>query len=187
MDTEQLKLEEGESVISAVRKHWFILLSKTFGICVTGVVPLFITVFLLSNTHTIGFVSEPALLYKPAAFFCVVWILFMWMMFFGVWTNYYLDMWIITNRRVIAIDQKGFFRRSVASFRFERLQDITVEIDGFIPTLLDFGTVRAETAGHSESFIVDDIPHPRDIKALIQEHADQVISVTINPNNSTAL
>ena len=97
-------------------------------------------------------------------------------MLFLIWTDYYLDLWTITNRRIIAIDQRGLFRRAVASFRYERLQDINIEINGFIATMLDFGELRAQTASaYRDAFEIKGIPHPRDIKALILRAADDLI------------
>src|SRR5690606_4537603 len=100
---------------------------------------------------------------------------------FNGWTDWYLDLWTITNLRLIAIDQRGLFRRSVSSFRYERLQDINVEINGLIPTFLDFGTLEAQTAGHGESdFLFAGAPHPREIKAKILEAANLRVR-SINP------
>ena len=105
-----------------------------------------------------------------------VWLLFLWFGMFSVWTNYYLDILIITDRRLILINQKGFFRRNVGSFRLERMQDINVEINGLIATLLDYGTIHVETAGHGdEEFRATDLPKPREIKAEILRAGDSRI------------
>ena len=179
MNTEQLKLEDGESIIRTVRKHWFILFTQTIGLALAGIAPLILASIIIPNTQLLPNITvDITLWYRPLVFFGTAWILVIWMMLAAVWTDYYLDMWIITTRRVIAVDQKGFFNRSVASFRLERLQDITVDINGLIPTLLDFGTINADTASHSDVFVIRGAPHPRDIKALIQEHADEVIGHT---------
>ncbi len=174
MIIEQLKLEGDETILKTVRKHWFILLMQTLGIIVLGIAPLIMMSIVLGSQFTAPFIASPELLYGPATFFGAGWLIIVWMVLFGAWTDYYLDMWVITNKRLIAVDQQGFFHRSVASFRFERLQDITIEIRGIIATLLDIGSIRADTAGHSESFVIKGVPHPRDVKALIQEHADQM-------------
>jgi hypothetical protein len=82
--------------------------------------------------------------------------------------------WTITDRRIIAVDQRGFFRRFIASFRYERLQDINVEINGFIETMLDFGDIHAQTAGHDVTFRIGDVPDPRGVKALILQATDDL-------------
>jgi uncharacterized membrane protein YdbT with pleckstrin-like domain len=89
------------------------------------------------------------------------------------WTSYYLDLWILTDRRIIVIDQLGYFNRKVSNFRLERLQDINVSIAGLIPTLLNYGTIRAQTASASENnFISYNLPDPRGLQSQIQAAMD---------------
>lgn len=173
---EQLKLDTDEIILKQVRKHWFVLLAQTAGVIILAVVPIPLAVIGLSGTELLpGLALDPRELYGPAIFFLTAWLLVMWMTLFGIWTDYYLDNWIVTTRRVIAIDQQGFFRRKVASFRLERLQNVTIDIHGIIATFLNFGHITAETAGNTEAFVIRGIPDPRGVKALIQEHADEVI------------
>ena len=110
------------------------------------------------------------------AFFIFIlasWSLLVLMLGFMAWTHYYLDLWIITDRRIITIDQVHFFNRKVSSFRLERLQDIKVSINGIIPTFLNFGTLRAQTASALESnFMSSGLPDPREIQATIQRATD---------------
>src|SRR5262245_22146810 len=121
MFTEQIKLETNEVVLRTVRKHWFILFIQTISLAFLAIFPIIfvgVAIGFASGSH---FISDTHVLYRPAAFFSAAWLLIVWMIFFGTWTDYYLDLWTITDKRIIAINQKGFFNRSVASFRLERL------------------------------------------------------------------
>lgn len=176
MLAEKIQLEENETVLKQVRKHWFILFMELFGVCMLALLPLIIywaVGFLGGNLDfTIDFSNYSLfLIYGYAA-----WLLVVWMIGFHVWTDYYLDVWIVTNRRIVIIDQKGLFNRETGSFRLERLQDVNVEINGIIATFLDFGMVEVETAGgNQEDFRTHGLPHPRELKALILNAADQLI------------
>jgi hypothetical protein len=165
-------MEADEKILLVVRKHWFILLGHVLAPVLLFFVP--ITIFLLIGNRLFAFDMIASLPHKGAAvlFFISCLGLVAWMMLFLVWTDYYLDMWTITDRRIIAIDQRGFFRRLIASFRYERLQDINVEINGFIATMLDFGNLHTQTAGHDVDFKIDGVPKPREIKALIMKSTD---------------
>ncbi len=90
-----------------------------------------------------------------------------------MWTDYYLDVLIITDRRIFDIDQQGLFRRESSSFRIDKIQNITVDQKGIIQTLLDFGTIRLETAGEREDFIASYITNPYEIKKFINEMQDK--------------
>jgi hypothetical protein len=105
---------------------------------------------------------------------------------FSTWTHYYLDLWIITDRRIIVVDQIHFFNRNVSMFRLERLQDIEFKINGVIPTLLNFGTVQAQTAGaHESNFKTTGLPDPRGLQALIQKAMDDRLKeLYLHPNHT---
>lgn len=171
---EKIELEPGEEVRQVVRKHWFVITMEILSTLLIAILPLFgVAVFLLfEHLHPESFVFA---VHLPLVIFgSVFWVLITLMATFMVWTHYFLDLWIITDRRIIVIDQISFFNRKVSSFRLERLQDIKVSIDGIIPTLLNFGTIRAQTAGTDVSnFLATAMPDPRGIQALIQKSTDE--------------
>ncbi len=175
--TARIQLEEQEHIVLIVRKHWFMLVRDAIIPLLCFVVPVSLYLFFGARVqalaHIATFPHESAI-----AFFCIsLWGLITWMILFFMWTDYYLDMWTITDQRIIAIDQRGLFRRSIASFRYERLQDINIEIDGPVATFLDFGTLRAQTAGgDKEAFHISGVPNPRDIKTQILRTADQALA-----------
>ena len=104
-------------------------------------------------------------------FYAVSWWLLLWTMFAVAWTNYYLDLWVVTDRRIIDIQQHGLWSRKISECRLDRVQDISTEVRGFLPTLLGFGDVRIQTAAEAERFIMKDVPHPYEIKdAIFRAH-----------------
>lgn len=165
---EKLELETGEEILSQVRKHWFIIGIELLGIAFAALAPFIFTPIVFVLIRVSG-ITDPALLSASVlTALGAAWLLLMWMTLFNVLTNYFLDTWTITNKRLIVIDQRGFFNRSVSSFRLERLQDLSVEVRGIIPTLLDFGTLRAQTAGAENSdFKATGLPKPRELKERI--------------------
>lgn len=178
---EKLKLEDDEKVIAIVRKHWWNITIQTLTIVFFAVIPFFLGSLLLRLEFGGQFIDYATFSATVAANAAIVtylygtWLLFLWMILANFWTDQYLDLWAITTRRVILVDQRGFFRRFISSFRLERLQDMNIEISGVIPTLLDFGTIEAQTAGGSnEEFISQHMPKPRDIKAMIVSAADDL-------------
>lgn len=182
---EKIQLEDDERVLKQVRKHWFILFVQLFGTVVLVILPLFAYTFV--DGIEIGEVVIDTTGYGDMLLFgYLVWLLFMWMAMFNIWTDYYLDVWTVTTKRLIAVDQKGLFNRSVGSFRLERLQDMNVEIKGVIATLLNFGTIEAQTAaGSEEEFRAHGLPDPRGLKAVILHAADDIIrSYEESPSSS---
>lgn len=175
---EQIHLEADEKIIEVIRKHWFIIVTELAGLAFLACLPLLAEIFFASlpDAATASLPDLPAL--APYFIFgSAAWVLIVLMMAAAAWTHYYLDLWVITTRRVVLIDQRGFFRRFISSFRLERLQDMNIEINGIIPTLLNFGTIEAQTAGGSnERFESKHMPDPKRIKATILAAAEALTS-----------
>lgn len=171
---EKIELEPNEEIVEIVRHHWIVLLRDVFTTSIVLFAPLLMRLF-FSLAENIIALPDLTAYSDLILFFSATWMLVAWMMLAYSWTNYYLDLWVITNRRIILVDQRGFFRRFISSFRLERLQDMNIEINGIIATFLDYGTIEAQTAGSShETFISHHMPKPREIKAKIIRFADEL-------------
>ena len=171
---EKIQFEPDEKILKTVRKHWFVIVTELFVTLVLLLVPFFI-LFVIALFPSQLLILDVSLGEYTGliAFFLSAWSLLTLMVGFAIWTHYYLDMWIITDRRIILIDQVGFFNRNVSVFRLERLQDIKFYIKGIIPTILNFGTLRVQTAGALESnFKTSGLPDPRGLQAIIQKSTD---------------
>lgn len=170
---EKIEFEPDETVLVTVRKHWFVILSELLGVFFTLLAPLLIF-FLLAFFPELIPESLHLKSHIPIiAFAMSVWILLSLLTGFMVWTHYYLDLWVVTDHRIIVVDQVHFFNRKVSSFRLERLQDMKVTINGIIPTFLNFGNIHAHTAGTGEeNFSTTGLPDPRGLQATIQKATD---------------
>ncbi len=87
--------------------------------------------------------------------------------FYSYFVEFYLDLWIITNDRMLDVAQISLFARRIAEVDLYQIQDITSEVKGFIPSLFDYGSVTIQTAGPVPKFILMDVPHPDDLRQLI--------------------
>lgn len=168
-------MESDEKILKTVRKHWFIIASELTASVIMLSLPFIILLVLTFIPNQGLLVSFDLSNYsKLITFSIAAWSILSLMAGFMIWTHYYLDLWIITDRRVIIVDQVHFFNRNVGSFRLERLQDIEFYVKGVIPTLLNFGTIKAQTAGAFESnFRSKGMPDPRGIQGIIQEAMDK--------------
>ncbi len=170
---DKIALEADEKIITTVRKHWFVIGMEIGIIIVFGLLPVFILLGFLALPPTSLLADAFELRFPYIMFGVAAWLLLSTIAATTAWTHYYLDLWVITDRRIIVIDQVHFFNRKVSNFRLERLQDIKVSVTGIIPTLLNFGTVRAQTASAAESnFTSTGLPAPRELQALIQTAMD---------------
>jgi len=171
---EKIHLEDDEEVIKVVRKHWFIIVAELFGVVLMTFIPFLVLVVFVVFPEMVQIKNMSASHVIPLfTFFTSLWLILSIMMGYMIWTHYYLDLWVITNKRIIMIDQLHFFNRTVSSFRLERLQDLKVSINGIIGTFLNFGSIRAQTASTAENnFAMNGLPDPRGLLSLMQKLAD---------------
>lgn len=161
-----IKLDKNEKIIFKIRKHWFILFAESFFLIFLLLFPVagFIAINATDMLSSIQFAGNVSYLLIAIS---ATWFLFLWIAFFVIWTDYYLDILILTNLRVVNIDQRGLFSRKVSTFKLHRIQDVSVDVHGIIPTLLGFGKVHIQTAGESQKFVISGIPHPYKTKSEI--------------------
>lgn len=156
-----ITLEPNEELIARTHKHWFLFAAQCVVYAILAIAPLVAVQYF---PWTDSFPGSHAAL---GTFLWSVWLLVLWVGLFISWTNYYLDVLIITTKRLIYVNQIGLFSRRVSISRLDRIQDATGEVFGIIPTLLDFGEVTIQTAAEEQTFVVRDIPRPAHVKALI--------------------
>lgn len=174
----ELPLEPGEQVIITCRKHWVVYWLDAIALFVLFLLP-YVVYRVLGLDHAIDFSGKN---YNLAVFFYAGWFLLLWAYFFIVWTNVYLDAWIITDRRIIDIDQISLFHRKVSDFRIEKIQNITIEEGGFIANMMGYGSIHVETAGEDEDLRFDMLPRPYKIRDMISEAHDKCMArITQNP------
>lgn len=159
----------GEKVEFSLRRHPIVFLGPTLIFLFLAAAPFAARFIFLQDGSPISLANPLA----EAAFklFVAVYFLGIWIFYFSEFTDYYLDIDIVTNDRIIDIVQKGLFARSVAELDLTRVQDVESEIKGIIPTLLDYGTVVVQTAAEKENFRFEQVPHPHKVRQRILEMA----------------
>lgn len=163
-----IELQPNEKIIKAARKHWFVFLLEVVILFFAAVTPFFILFMIDSTYYLYPFlvqISNTAI----TLFFLAGWFLFIWMFFFVIWTDYYLDVLIVTNQRIVDIEQIGLFARDVTTSPLERIQEVRIEILGFLPTLLRFGNLHIQTAGPTEEIVIKGVRDPLEVKKIITE------------------
>jgi uncharacterized membrane protein YdbT with pleckstrin-like domain len=157
---------DNEHILGVIHRHWFNILVQ-FLIIIASVLVIVSGVILFQWTlsGTNSSLLDPTL----GSFLVSTLILFMWFFSFFIWIDYWFDTWIITNERIVNIEQRGLFVREIAEVHLENIQDVTTEVSGFFPTIFDFGYVYVQTAGERERFVFEQVPAPYDIKNLVMQ------------------
>lgn len=154
-----------EEIIKVVRRDNIFLFSKSFSlIFIVAVATAGVLLFLDTFPSVIESSYYPVMVLIGfiAAFF-------MWLFFFLSVTDYVLDIWFITNKRIIDIQQEGFFSRKISEQYLNRIQDVRSETVGILPTIFKYGNVRVQTAGEQEHFLFEEVSDPDQVRQTIME------------------
>lgn len=159
-----------EKIVYFLRKHPITLLGLLLGYAGILILPIgalwYIRFFLpeIWMSPTI----LPLIILGGSLFF-----LYSWLFLFQAFIDYYLDIWIVTNYRILNIEQNGLFSRRVSELRLYRIQDATATITGFLHTMLNYGKIEIQTAGENIHFTFNDIAHPNEITKTILQLAEE--------------
>lgn len=157
-----------EHIELLLRRHWFVLVGWTVAFCALMLLPFALFAFFGTYISRNGFAS----LYW---FFSSVYATFIWFVFsYGV-MKYFLDVWIVSDHRIIDTQQVGFFNRVISEMHISRVQDVTTQTAGLVATLLNFGNLEVQTAGEEEKFMFRQIPNPNAIRDIIMEASTQFL------------
>ena len=165
MDLQHLpNARPGEHVEIFLRRHWsapFEVIFFTTLLFLLPIIGLWIFSDQVAGWLETPFVGQIAILAGSAYF------LISWLFAFLEFTDYYLDIWIVTNERIINIEQKGLFTRVASELHLSAVEDTTSEVKGMIHTFLDYGNVHIQTAGERTRFVFKNVPHPERVKEKI--------------------
>jgi len=159
-----------EKIVFSLRRHPFVFFLKILFFLILFIVPL---VFYLLIINIFPYFLENTVVYALAILLGSIYYLSIWLFLYTSFIDYYLDVWTITNDRLINVKQQGIFSRTISELDLYKIQDVTSEIKGFFPTLLNYGNIYVQTAGERERFILEQIPNPHQIREKILKLAEE--------------
>lgn len=169
-----LYLDPGETILYEVRRHWIVIFAYGFILGILAILPSF---FLgIISDYVKSSIQIPGEIWILVFFGYLLWLLILWVLFFIQWTNYYLDVWYITEKRIIDIEQMTLFHREISNLPFDKIQDVTINVRGLIATFLRFGDIRVQTAAeHSSDYIMRKVANPDKVRQIIfEQHNKQI-------------
>ena len=162
--------QQNEKIILFLRRHPLIFFKFVLLFIFLSLLPVAFYLFFSfawPNLFTQPFFHALLILFSS------IYYLFIWLLFFYSFLDYYLDIWLVTNYRIINIEQNGLFNRVISEQKLDRIQDVTSEVKGLMPTFFDYGNVYVQTAAEQERFIFKQIANPAEVRKKILSLAEQ--------------
>ena len=174
----EFELEPGEHVVLQVRKHWLLFIIELLPYAIMMVIPFALPKLLILAPSMAKYAAIFDYQTQLSRVALSVWLLIVWTGAWGAFTKYFLNAWVLTNQRIVNIKQRRFFARGVSSLFLSRLQDVTTDVTGLLPSLLDIGDIKAQTAAEEIEFVMNGIPHPERMRDLILKYVPEGDSKT---------
>lgn len=89
------------------------------------------------------------------------------------WLNNELDMYVVTNKRIIGIDQVSFLNRTISECSLADVQEVNSKTKWVLANIFDYGSVTIQTAWNASNFHMAIVPDPmksaRQILNVVEE------------------
>ncbi len=155
-----------EHIIMMLHRHWIVFVFK-----IGYILALIITTIII-----LALQSQIITLFWSALFWgglSLYWIFFLTFILLS-WINDELDLFIITDQRIIGIEQISSLSRRVTECGLDRVQEVNAEVTGVLQTVLRYGHVHIHTASEHSDMIVNYAPNPVEngnkINSIISEY-----------------
>lgn len=83
--------------------------------------------------------------------------------------NWYFDVFLVTDERIIDIDFINLIYKKISTAKIDDIQDVNLSAGGVLASLLEYGTVRIQTASEVPEFSIEHTPNPDELVKLVNE------------------
>jgi len=167
---ELIKIKPYEKIVYVIRRHWITYIPTIFSFTFLAVLPVAVYYFLQQEMpETLTDAYYRAILVLMLSVYELSVALF----FYSSFLMYYLDLMIVTNDRLVQIQQKTLFSRSVSELDLYKIQDASSDITGVIPTMLGYGLLSIQTAGERANFVFQSVANVNEIRRQLMHMAEE--------------
>ncbi|MFA6427288.1 MAG: PH domain-containing protein [Candidatus Magasanikbacteria bacterium] len=167
-----IKQKSYERIEYVLHRHAFTFIPIIILFIVLASIP--VLVYLLINNLFPDAINGPVG-YPLFVLLGSIYYLSMYLFFYAQFVEFYLDLWIVTNDRIVDIEQLGLFSRTITELDLFRIQDVTTDVKGLFPTIFHYGNVIIKTASSNTHIVFSNVPSPNHVREkLIQlSHEDR--------------
>ncbi|MBT6068421.1 hypothetical protein HOG48_01565 [Candidatus Peregrinibacteria bacterium] len=159
--------KEGEKVRLIVSKHWIIYVHMLKQFVIFAIVPFFTVIFLTADTDP----NVKSIFY----IFALVYLSYFFLIVFIKWLDELLDIIIVTNKRIISIEQVNLFQNTSSETNLPMIQDVKSRKKGILGSLFHFGELEIQTAAEKIAFRITDVAQPFTQAKAILDARDEFI------------
>jgi hypothetical protein len=161
-------LDKDEQILLLVRRHIITNIRWVLISLAMAIAPVFAGILPLFDMLPSRFIFATIIL----------WYLLVVAVILEGFLNWYFDMFVVTDERIIDIDFENLIYRNITSTKIDRIEDVTYNVSGAIPSFFRYGNVLIQTAGAgvvkdnqdtSAQIEICKTPHPSKVAKLVNE------------------
>ncbi|MFZ2970075.1 MAG: hypothetical protein WA063_02930 [Minisyncoccia bacterium] len=147
------ELNQDENFLAIIRKHPVSLAFPFFGAIIS---------IAAAVAFSTGFAD-----FQYKGIIVIAWIIAS--IIYGVYkiALWHLDCHIITDKRIVDIDQRNIFSRIVSEVCSCDMEEVIYEIKGIPATIFNYGTVKIKIANNGGTIGMERISDPKEVKDMI--------------------
>lgn len=168
-----LELQEGETVRKIIHQSFYSLIGRILIIALLIIAPFFFLFPLFSW-------GEQGQIIFFASLILGIFLTF------KTFIKWYFNALIITNKRIVDFDQRGFFQRIVSELPLNKIQDIFYEIKGIKQTIFGYGTIEIIISGTQSKLRIKNVSQLQKIQQLILQLQTDFLKNTIEHTKLSA-
>lgn len=155
-------LSQNEQIILMARRHWFFVAIAMLKPILLSLLP-WLAAFALAF-FDLSMANQQAF---AALFWYGSWLFWSLCFCWGVliWVDWYLDLWVLTNQKIIDIQQMGLFKRLVMTYAINNIQGVAIKTGGPLATFFKYGNAEIKISGQADAIVFREIPNA----ALVQD------------------
>lgn len=146
--------EEDEKIVFLLRRHVVTTIPWILVVVILAILPIFFFNFFDLTEFPAHFPLE---LFPMCATF---WYLVTLGYTFESFLNWYFNVDIVTNKRIVDIEFWGILYRRVSELEYANVEDVTYAVHGLPATIFNYGNVFIQTAAEKREFEFKSIPNP---------------------------
>lgn len=94
---------------------------------------------------------------------------------YRTWFSWQRTMFVVTDRRLVDIDQNGFFDRTISELFYSGIDDVSYRKKGLLATLFGYGQVLIRTTGSAADIEIRRVRKPAKLHDLINDLREAVL------------
>lgn len=148
-----------EKVVLFLRQHIIVNVKWVLAAVVMIFVPTVAAVFGIFSSLPTGFELVITL----------SWYLFTLAYAFENFLNWYFNVYIVTNMRIVDVDFHNLIYKQVSDANLDKIQDVTYNMGGVARTIFNYGDVFIQTASEVSEFDFLAVPNPDRVVKIIND------------------